>query len=379
LKILSKEDIIMSLIKNVAPLTGLHTREEFLTRVDEIVETQIAKGESVSIAFIDIDYFLRINQTYGREGGDDVLSQVTFILRENLRKGDLLGRYGGDEFAVLLAPAGAETAMILLEEIRKLVEETEFEIGSGDNKTHIKITLSIGFASIPKDTTKVDELLRKANQALYRAKQNGRNQICMVREEKMVPKSSYYTSSQLEQLSAISKQTRKSESILMREALDLLLQKYHDELEAFDATVILSMEIGNNLLKYVDQNQGSPLLEKIPQIRRRVKEEFGIIFPRIRISDNPGLDPNTYLIKIRGAEVSKGEVIPERLFATGSKEKLGALTGIEAPIPTGEGSGLWILPEHSEMALKKGCLLMDPATFIATHIMETFRMNINNI
>ena len=175
--------------------------------------------ESVSIAAIDLDNFLLVNDRFGYAEGDAVLIAAGKYFLEQLPEGAKLYRYAGDMFTFLFAPGTEkEEAFLLMEGIRKA-----YPIATHDG---VKQTLSIGIAAAPEDGARPAELLSNAAGALYRAKVNGRDRICLAREEKMVTKTSHYTVDQLQRLTKLSKREGVGEAVLLREALNALLKKY---------------------------------------------------------------------------------------------------------------------------------------------------------
>lgn len=133
---------------------------------------------SISCLLIDIDYFKQINDQYGHDAGDDVLKDLSDKLRALLRKSDILVRYGGEEFLIVLPKCDLETAIVLAEKIRQYVETHSVEQGA--IKGH-KFTCSIGIAERkPTDSLSVDELLKLADTRLYKAKDKGRNCVYAV-------------------------------------------------------------------------------------------------------------------------------------------------------------------------------------------------------
>jgi diguanylate cyclase (GGDEF)-like protein len=211
----------MSHISTADPLTGLLNRNAF----DEEFKIQMqaaAEGNlPVSLAFLDIDNFLQINQTFGHIGGDQVLKSISAILRDQAGEHAITVRYGGDEFALIFPNTEREQAFLTMERIRAQVEAQE---RFGEVRT--RITITSGIAAYPIDGSTESEILRKADQALYRAKKTGRNSIRLAYEEKMAPKTSHFTLTQLERLSSLAKEEGVGEAVLLREALDDLLLKY---------------------------------------------------------------------------------------------------------------------------------------------------------
>lgn len=202
-------------------LTGLLTRAAFEEEFKIQMGAASEASQSLSLAFLDIDHFLEINNQFGHAGGDQVLKTIAGLLRTQTGDQAILGRYGGDEFAILFPDTEREQAFLTLESVRARLEQLE---QFGELRT--QLTITGGIASCPVDGSTENEILRKADQALYRAKVSGRNQIRLAYEEKMAPKTSHYTLTQLERLSNLAKAEGVGEAVLLREALDDLLLKY---------------------------------------------------------------------------------------------------------------------------------------------------------
>ena len=119
-----------------------------------------------------------MNDTYGHLGGDKVLVETSTLINELLRMGDLFGRYGGEEFAVILPNTLLEGAKNVAERIRKTIENHDIKY----QETHIKVTVSIGVAVMDSHDTRYEDLISRADIALYKAKNSGRNQVCLAKE-----------------------------------------------------------------------------------------------------------------------------------------------------------------------------------------------------
>ena len=159
-------------------LTGLYNRRylnEFLPR--EIHRAQRA-GAQVSVAMLDFDHFKSLNDTYGHEAGDYVLKMMAGLIRGILRKSDLVCRYGGEEFTVILPDTMLEDATSKIEDACKVIRETTIFY----NDIKLGVTASAGLASFPQHARSAKGLLRAADQALYRAKQSGRDQVCVAQK-----------------------------------------------------------------------------------------------------------------------------------------------------------------------------------------------------
>ena len=206
-------------------LTGALTRKTFQKLFRHVLNRARASNEPFTLAYLDIDNFFNVNQTYGHVGGDHVLVSVADKARRVIGdKGEVI-RYGGDEFIILLPGMGREGAFLTLERLREAVE-AETTYGSGENAFQAQITISAGLASFPVDGRTEYELMRKADEALYRAKLDQRNTIRLAVEERMVTKTTHYTQTQLERLSRLANEQQVGEAELLREALDDLITKY---------------------------------------------------------------------------------------------------------------------------------------------------------
>lgn len=204
-------------------IDGIMSKSEFIS----IVENKIANlNETFTLATIDIDSFEAVNSYYGEYIGDQVLKKIASILKQNLKNEDLVCRENKDEFNVIFSNTLCETGFIIMEEIRKYLESNTFELGEKDRKKQINIRISVGVANYPRNAKNAVDLFRAADSALFRAKREGKNRVYMAESENMILKSSYYTKTQLERLADLSQRTDKTESFLLREALDDIFEKY---------------------------------------------------------------------------------------------------------------------------------------------------------
>ena len=147
-------------------LTGLYNRRHFESNLErEFLRAKRYKSD-LSIAMIDVDFFKKVNDTYGHSCGDYVLKEIAFLINEAFRKTDMIFRYGGEEFVVILTETDCKNAIIPLERLRKNVEENKFRY---ENK-ELKITISIGVTSILENSQTPWELFDLADKALYEAK-----------------------------------------------------------------------------------------------------------------------------------------------------------------------------------------------------------------
>jgi len=155
-------------------LTGVYTRRYCLERFRE--EFQRAEKYNLRLSFlmIDIDHFKKYNDKYGHLVGDTVLKEVAKIIKLYIREIDLLGRFGGEEFALILPDTSKDGASFAAERIRQQIEKQQ--IKAYDEL--LKVTISIGVATLPTDAKGYEELIDKSDWALYRAKKIGRNRVC---------------------------------------------------------------------------------------------------------------------------------------------------------------------------------------------------------
>ena len=155
-------------------LTSLHNRRYFDERLLDEVERARRYDEKLSLIICDIDHFKKVNDTYGHPVGDSVLYWVAELLRDTLRKTDVVSRYGGEEFAALLINTDIDQAVQIAEKLRSIIEEQPFRHGDID----IPVTLSFGVSSLMSDSVGFEGLISSADKALYSAKARGRNRVC---------------------------------------------------------------------------------------------------------------------------------------------------------------------------------------------------------
>ncbi len=155
------------------PLTGALNRLAFMTRGVRIVLRHQARGQSLCVLFIDIDHFKSLNDRYGHSGGDDVLVKFVEHVHDLIRPTDFLFRIGGEEFCCLLPDTHTEGACGVAERIRSRIEAVPVDVAG----TQVNVTVSIGVASTETFGHDVDTLLRRADQAVYAAKREGRNRV----------------------------------------------------------------------------------------------------------------------------------------------------------------------------------------------------------
>lgn len=156
------------------PLTGVYNRRFGMARLGEEFVRAIRTNGPVGIMMLDIDHFKKVNDSYGHLAGDRVLVQVAKTARAALREGDILMRYGGEEFLIILPAASKSNARDISEKLRHMVEG--ITVTDGDQT--IRVTISIGATSFPEFTASNDEdLVKRADELLYSAKESGRNRV----------------------------------------------------------------------------------------------------------------------------------------------------------------------------------------------------------
>ncbi len=168
-------------------LTGVFVRRHFLERFEEEIRRAIKQNFPLSVLMLDIDHFKRYNDEFGHLVGDATLKEVAQVVRANVRNVDIIARYGGEEFAIVIPETREEGAVEVAERIRSAVARKAFRVYDEETKA----TVSIGISVSPQDLTNpiqdnydpgvLFELLQKADRALYRAKEEGRNRVIVYR------------------------------------------------------------------------------------------------------------------------------------------------------------------------------------------------------
>ncbi|QPH99079.1 diguanylate cyclase [Campylobacter concisus] len=153
-------------------LTGVYNRRFFYSDVEEYVQVAEETNEPYAFAMIDVDYFKKINDKYGHDGGDKILKSIAKILNDNTKGSDIVARFGGEEFCVVLKKINKEEAVKFFVNLRAKVAENEVTI----KKEKVKVTISIG-VSFGNGHCEIDDMLEACDSALYTAKENGRNRV----------------------------------------------------------------------------------------------------------------------------------------------------------------------------------------------------------
>lgn len=155
-------------------LTGIFNRKGFIDLLYQEIERSRRYNHFLSLLMIDLDFFKEVNDTYGHPAGDSVLKAASDIIQKQLRKMDTIGRYGGDEFIVLLPETNIEQAYKLAKRIHRSVSDSTIRL---DPEASIDFTISVGLSSFPHDADSSEALISLADQALYAAKKKGRNRV----------------------------------------------------------------------------------------------------------------------------------------------------------------------------------------------------------
>ncbi len=154
-------------------LTGLYNRRAVLGRLDELINLANRYKEDFSLSMLDIDHFKKDNDHYGHLTGDEVLEEIAVLIRRNIRETDIVGRYGGEEFIIILPKTNLASAWVVAERLRSIIEKTGMKDSAGNAFT---ITVSQGLVGWERDEDAAS-LISRADEALYKAKEKGRNRV----------------------------------------------------------------------------------------------------------------------------------------------------------------------------------------------------------
>ena len=157
------------------PLTGLSNRRHFLAALDQEIDRVTRAGDMALLLMVDIDYFKKLNDSYGHQAGDEVLKRLGELIGRGARSGDLPCRYGGEEFLLVLPTMSLESAVERADQWRLAFADEKILFAN----TLLSATLSIGVATCPEHGTTSEKLIGAADQALYAAKHAGRNRVAV--------------------------------------------------------------------------------------------------------------------------------------------------------------------------------------------------------
>ena len=159
-------------------LTGLNNRRQFETRLNQEISTTKRKGTPLCAIMLDVDYFKKVNDTYGHAAGDCVLKGISTIITREIREYDIAARYGGEEFFILLPQTSLEEAHFVAQRLRKAVEEADIDISAAkvNGFSSLNVTISLGVSAYNPEET-AEEFYHNTDKALYEAKEHGRNKV----------------------------------------------------------------------------------------------------------------------------------------------------------------------------------------------------------
>ena len=160
-------------------LTGLYNRRQFEISLEQEYNRTKRHPSDFSLAILDIDFFKKVNDTYGHQYGDYVLKTVADLMKSAFRKTDLLYRYGGEEMVIMMPETNIEGAVIPVQRLRRMVEDYDFEY----NGVKSKVTVSIGLTTNYQEFNTHSEMLKSADEALYKAKESGRNRVILYEQQ----------------------------------------------------------------------------------------------------------------------------------------------------------------------------------------------------
>nr|WP_321268100.1 GGDEF domain-containing protein [uncultured Sulfurimonas sp.] len=178
-----ESQILMEKLKDTSlrdAMTGLYNRRFLEEVIDKIMHQASRSKESYSVMMLDVDFFKKVNDTYGHDVGDKVIVEIGKVLKDNIRESDLAIRYGGEEFVVMLHNASDEGTQKVAQSIHSAFAELEFNVGNGEI---MKKTMSIGISKFPQDGDTIWKCIKFADTALYVAKTTGRNKIVHYEKE----------------------------------------------------------------------------------------------------------------------------------------------------------------------------------------------------
>ena len=186
-KELENKNRVLDNLASIDGLTGVYNHRYFQMALEQEINRAVRHETYLSILFADIDYFKKFNDAYGHQVGDFVLTEFAATLRENLREYDTLARYGGEEFVVILPETNTEEALVVAEKLRSAIEAKVFK----DARKQYHVAASFGQTCCKpstEDNFDKNEFISQADQALYEAKEKGRNRVA-----RYIPKKKWFS------------------------------------------------------------------------------------------------------------------------------------------------------------------------------------------
>src|SRR5205085_1665750 len=159
-------------------LTGLHNRRYMESHLATLAEQASVRGKPLALMMLDIDFFKSINDNYGHDAGDDVLREFAMRVRKSIRGIDLACRYGGEEFVIVMPETDLHVAGMVAERLRRSVANEPFAVHKGEKR--IEVTTSIGISTLEQKGEPIADVMKRADTALYRAKNDGRNRAVAI-------------------------------------------------------------------------------------------------------------------------------------------------------------------------------------------------------
>ncbi len=177
---LKKSNDLLKRLSNTDHLTQLYNRRYMMEVLEREFQRSQRKASPISMVIMDIDHFKRVNDQYGHQNGDLVLSTIARLAREDRRSYDVAVRYGGEEFVLVLPETSHDEATMVAERLREKVQQISF---SGELR-ELRVSISMGVATYPaSNLATIEDLIREADAALYRAKQGGRNRVVSMHQQ----------------------------------------------------------------------------------------------------------------------------------------------------------------------------------------------------
>jgi len=305
-------------------LTGCRLHKHFDSEFESMIMAADNNLGDISLVMFDIDYFKNINDKHGHKAGDSVLITVAGFCKPFHDSGHYVYRYGGDCFAILMLGVEKEEAFLQIEKMRAAM--TEHLWITQDITEPIKINISVGVATYREDGTNIVELMRKADGALYRAKSTGRNKVCLAREEKMVTKTSHYTTEQLQRLSDLAKSRQLGEAIMLREALDDLLKKYDDKKKSPNGKTVIIVDDApfmRSILRDMLTKEGYAVVAEATNGAAAI-EKFNDTSPDVVLLDisMPEMDGMDFLRQVKKNENSRIIMVSAKCHASAVLESI---------------------------------------------------------
>ena len=164
---------------HIDDVTGLYNQRKLLKDLDDLIERYNTDADPFYVLFIDIDHFKKVNDGHGHLVGTKILVDVAKLMRRTLRETDLIYRYGGDEYVLILPSADDTVARMVGRRMLAAIKEHHFYLGKeSDEKSEIQLSVSIGLAGFPNDAKSRDDILNIADRMMYQAKESGRGRVC---------------------------------------------------------------------------------------------------------------------------------------------------------------------------------------------------------